>query len=167
LIVRWLLLAAPVVAFSISLSAGAAALAAGSGRAVRPQCPQHVTFRPKHNKWKEANEKLAPANPSRVLLCRYTTRLVRHVVVGSHDVRPLVLDYDAFGTSPPKRPGFSSCFLRPDPVVAYLTYRNDRQVTIYSATSSCVYPTNGDLTGFRTNRDRTRLLREFRKLVGS
>jgi hypothetical protein len=160
-----LLGAASVVAVSICLPAGAGALAALPGRATQPRCPHHVTFRPKHNDWKQAEEKLAPVNPSRVLLCRYTTRLVRRVVVASRDVRRLVRDYDALGTSPPKRPGFTSCFLRPDPVVAYLTYRHHHQVTIYSPTSSCVYPTNGDLTGFRSSRDRARLLRELRKLT--
>lgn len=141
--------------------AGTGASAAGTAG---KQCARQPPPQPRHNSWKAAERKLAPLDPSHVVLCRYTDHLIRRAVPPAPAVGQLVRDYDSLGP-PPKKPEFTSCFFAPDPVVAYLKYDDDHVVTIYTPTSSCIFPTNGDLRRVGNPRQRARLRRELLALT--
>lgn len=100
---------------------------------------------PPHNPWKPAKRSLAPANPARIRLCKYTNRFVRGVVLTNKNADSLVEEFNGLRSTPPNHKGFTSCFFNADPVVAHLGYPGGHSVTIY-VPLNCTSASNGDLT---------------------
>lgn len=100
---------------------------------------------PPHNPWKPAMRRLAPINPARIRLCKYTTRFVRGVVLTENRTDSLVEAFNELRPTPPNHKGFTSCFFNADPIVAHSDYPGGHSVTIYVPTN-CTSASNGDLT---------------------
>lgn len=110
-------------------------------------CPHRVPLGPPpHNSWRAAERKLAPTAVVKIVLCRYTYRFIRRVVVPAASAQPLVRDFDALRRPTYKENQvFTSCPLNLAPIVAHLAYANGHSVAIYVPTNHCISASNGDI----------------------
>jgi hypothetical protein len=165
---------APAPTHSKLVAGGAAALAgAHSTSSPAPSsCLKQTQGTVPANPWSAARQKLAPDDPTAILLCRYSgldaqsrLTLTRSVTVHSAStIRELVAELDRL----PQLVGPVACpFDDGSQIVAHLSYRDGRAVTIGIDLTGCNLVTNGDLHRAAFDSVGIQLLKQLDKLTGA
>jgi hypothetical protein len=127
-------------------------------------CSAVVPSEPGHNGWAPAERLLAPSGVTAMRLCRYSTRLVRGVLVPSASLATVVREFDALRPAPDQR-SFTSCPFEAAPIVAHLLYPGSHSVEVYVSTNGCVYANNGDVRRSEPAAARVRLRAALERLT--